>query len=215
MQAHLRHRLEQGERALLAELGRRTTAEADLQAAYDQLRLLHEVAEKGLTAQIAELQKAAVASQRKDKTYTLLDEATWAARAVAYEIESFAPVVYRGFSPSAKVFGIDVDGTLRGERTYHDILHPDDFHALRRRLAGVEFSSETRYVFLYRVLMPEPRWVMDASQPIFEADGRFKGLVGLAVDVHDLVLAGVIEPRFNVTATPAGPRRESVSSTSS
>ena len=208
VQAHLRHRLERQERALVAELGRRTEAETSLQVAYDELKLIHEVAEKGLTERLVELQRAAVAARRQEKAHALLDEATRAARAMAYDIETALPVVYRGLSPSAEAFGMDVERTLRGETTYYDLIHPDDLHALHIRMAGVRFVPETRYTYLYRVLMPSPRWVMDSQRPVFDAEGGFAGLIGLAVDVHDLVLAGVVAPLFSVTVSRAEPLPE-------
>lgn len=152
-------------------------------------------AQRQLTTILAEVQKKGVEAQQKSRFVNLMLHATQSARAVAYELESVNPVIHRLLSPSAALFGIDVHKTIRGDKTFYDLIHPDDLPELYSLTAASEpaFEPGVRYLYLYRLQMPEVRWILDVHEARFDSGGAFCGAIGLAIDVHDLVELGVIE----------------------
>lgn len=153
------------------------------------------IAQSRLTELLVEAQKESVEVQARSLSVELLLRASNAARAVAYELDSFNPVSYRKFSPSASVLGIDADKTIRGEKSFFDLISTEDLTELYTCAAPSQpaFEPGVCYLHLFRLTTNEKRWILDIQQADFDSAGQVCGVLGLAIDVHDLVLAGALE----------------------
>lgn len=112
--------------------------------------------------------------------------------AIFYELDSLRPVTYRSMSASAKRYGIDVAAVVSGQKTFYELIHPDDLIEIHRLSPEPTLEPGKRYTLLYRLLTPEPRWMMDVHRAFYDG-GRFIGVQGLVVEIHAMVKAGLVK----------------------
>jgi DNA-binding CsgD family transcriptional regulator len=163
-----------------------------LREANEELLKSHDASRKGMNSLLTGAQRKLVEVIGHNKQSAHFERASQAARIVTYELESIDPVFYRYLSLSAQLFGIDVPSFMQGSRTFYDLIYPEDLPLLCEQSLGATWEPNERYAFLYRIQMPEPRWILDIHQALYDEEGSFAGVVGMAVDVHELVLAGII-----------------------
>lgn len=190
---------------VVEELVRAKRLEDLLREAHEELRASSVAKTEGMATHLIGLQKRAAQTRRDAEAAGLFEAASRCAHAVAYDIESINPVVHRRFSASADLFGIDVARTLSGEATFYHLVHPEDLSRILELSLGAQFLPNERYVYLYRLLTPEPRWILDSHQAVYTAGGVFDGVVGMAMDVHELVVSGSIEPKVARVVVPSVP----------
>lgn len=179
-----------------------------LQEANAELQRLHRARQGEMSTMLSEAQRRIVELEARVKALGFWEHAGHAAHAVAYELQSVMPVAYRTLSTSARHFGMDTAALLRGDQTFYEQIVPEDLAQIYEQTLEAEWLPEERYLFLYRIRMPEPRWILDTHQGFHRPDGELAGVLGIAIDVHDLVLTGFIKPevtRIVVPATPLSP----------
>ena len=176
-----------------------------LQEAQAELQRLHRHNQSEMSAMLSGSQRRVVELEARLKEMGFLDRASNVAHAAAYELQSVEPVSYRYLSSSAKQFGMNVAALLTGETTFYEKIFPEDLAQIYEKSLGAQWLPNERYIFLYRMLMPEPRWVFDTHQGFYNSAGVFAGVLGIAIDIHDLVLAGLISPVVSRLVVPATP----------
>jgi len=186
-------RAEQENARLTKELERAQALESELRASIARSQQL-----------LTELHRQSAEEHQKVLAAKLWDQASVAARSVAYELSSISPTVHRRFSPSAVLLGIDAERTVRGERTFYDLVHPEDLGKIYELSIGTMFRPGERYLYVYRLLTPEPRWILDVHQAEFDAEGQLTAVLGIATDIHELVLSGQVQASVaRVAVAPA------------
>lgn len=185
-----------------------------LQEANDALQKVYDANRTGMASLLLDVQRRLVESERNAQHSRYFDQASRIAHAVVYELESINPVLYRYLSPSTELFGIETSSLRKTEASFYEMIFPEDLPHLYEKSLGAPYGKNDRHYFIYRIQMPEPRWVMDIHQAVYNEDSTFRGVVGLATDIHELVLAGVIPPvvtRISGFAEPAPVLSESAS----
>ncbi|HEY9746354.1 MAG TPA: PAS domain S-box protein, partial [Oculatellaceae cyanobacterium] len=72
------------------------------------------------------------------------------------------------------------------EMSWLDMFHPDDQEALRLAyLKGYETQEPYTIEARARTKDGTYRWILNSGRPRFDADGKFAGLIGLIMDIHD------------------------------
>lgn len=202
--------------ASLRETVERQTEE--LRAANESLQRAYAISREGLAALLGETQKQLLETQkqlaeiqardrREGHHAAYFERASQMARVIVYDLKSVLPVEHRYVSSSASFFGHDARAMEQALSTFYDIIHPEDLPALVEKSMGATYAPDERYIFLYRMRTPEPRWVFDTHQALYDADGALSGVLGTVLDIHDMVLAGLLHPvvsRLTVSA-PALP----------
>ncbi|RYG32507.1 hypothetical protein EON81_20490 [bacterium] len=194
---HLAERDAERSKRLQEEITRRTLAEEKLGEAHRTLEALYLEQREGMSSLLADVQRQLAEAMVQERLGRLFDRASTTCRMVAYELESMNPVLYRRFSPSAAGFGIDIAAMLEATTTYYDLVHPDDLPLLYEKCLGASYGRGERHMFLYRLLMPEPRWILDTHEALYDDRGRLSGIFGVALDVNELVAAGLVKGEVN------------------
>lgn len=176
-----------------------------LQEAHTELQKLHRIRQGEMSALLSHSQRRVVELEARVRDLNFLDRASQIAHATAYELQSVQPVAYRYLSASAAQFGIDVRSLLAGEITFYEQIFPEDLALIYEKSLDARWLPHERYLFLYRLQMPEPRWVFDTHQGVHYPDGSLAGVLGIAIDVHELVDAGLLTPTVSRIVVPAEP----------
>jgi DNA-binding CsgD family transcriptional regulator len=192
--AHLREGIARREREMEDEIARLQAVETAMLAENARLHALC----ASLTEKLRESQRQEANLSRLEPTLATFERTTTLNRVVAYELSSLHPVVYTAYSASAKRFGLDPRQILAGESTFYDILYPEDLDEILRVLSDFRPAPGVRHLFLYRALVPEPRWILDLATAHHDESGAFTGLSGIGIDVHELVEAGLLQPKVTM-----------------
>ena len=176
-----------------------------LEEAHAELQRLHRNSRGEMSALLSLSQRRVVELEARIKELNFLDRASHVAHAVAYELQSVQPVSYRHLSASAIRFEANVQSLLSGETTFYEQIDPEDLALIYEQSLDARWLPNERYIFLYRMRMPEPRWVFDTHQGFHHSDGTLAGVLGIAIDIHDLVLAGLFAPVVSRLVVPAMP----------
>ncbi|MDX1932837.1 MAG: LuxR C-terminal-related transcriptional regulator [Capsulimonadales bacterium] len=181
----------------------------ELQEAQDALNRLYARNRESMVALLSEterkLTEVQVCEQKKSYHLSYFERASHMAGAIVYELKSFSPVVHTYVSSSAVVFNHDPQAMKEATSTFYDVISPEDLPLVYEKSLGATYPPNERYIYLYRLLMPEPRWVMDIHQAIYDANGVRTGVLGMVIEVNDLVAAGAIQPEVTRIVVPAPP----------
>lgn len=145
-----------------------------------------------------EIYKTSASRKQAERLGRLYERLLSGTRSIFYELASLHPVTYRSMSASAKEFGIDVEAVLSGRKTFYDLIHEADLDEIHKLSPEETLDPRMRYTLTYRLLTPEPRWMMDVHRAIYE-DGKFLCSQGLVIDIHAMVEAGLIEGKVSRT----------------
>jgi DNA-binding CsgD family transcriptional regulator len=181
----------------------------ELREAHDKLSQLYTASVEGMGTLLGlngrELAVSRALSEQQGYHLRYFEQASHMAHLAVYELKSLFPVEHRYVSSSARTFQHDPQAMQEASATFYDVIHPDDLPLLYEKSLGSRFLAEERYVYLYRLLMPEARWVMDTHQAVYDAKGIRTGVLGVVLDVHELVLAGLLSPVVSCLVFPAPP----------
>jgi transposase len=196
--------------AMLAHL--RETVERqtqELQAANATLLQNQEERRAGMGTLLSDVQRQLaqykVLSQQQAFHLTYFERASHMARLAVYELESINPVKHRYVSAGVTAFNHDPAAMQSAASTLYDVLYVEDMHRLYEVALNLSYPPDARYVFLYRLLMPEPRWVLDTHQAVYGPEGVPVGYMGIVQDVDDLVRAGLLPAEVTCVTLPASP----------
>jgi DNA-binding CsgD family transcriptional regulator len=143
-----------------------------------------------------EIYKTSARRKQAERLGRLYERMLSGTRAIFYELASLHPVTYRSMSASAKELGIDVEAVLSGRKTFYDLIYEADLDKIHELSPEETLDPRMRYTLMYRLLTPEPRWMMDVHRAIY-VDGTFLCTQGLVVDIHAMVEAGLVEGKVN------------------
>jgi|GEM_PF-2130326 Response regulator containing a CheY-like receiver domain and an HTH DNA-binding domain len=196
--------------AVLAYLREKVEQQSrELRAVNEALQQAHAASREGMATLLATTQKqlAECQSSARDARHhqDYFERAAHMARAVVYELESLSPVAHRYVSASISALGHDHRALERAATTFYDLVHPEDLPLIYEKSLGATYLPGERYLFLYRMRTPEPRWVLDTHQAIHDDQGNLASVLGFVVDVHDLVQAGLLAPIVTRITIPSPP----------
>jgi len=79
-----------------------------------------------------------------------------------------------------RVWGISIDAVRTNSRLWMEAIHPDD----RQRVRDTLESNRKQFAAEYRVVRPDGtiRWISDRSFPVYDANGAFIRIAGIATD---------------------------------
>jgi DNA-binding CsgD family transcriptional regulator len=203
---HLKESLELVNHDLQEELKRREAIENELRNTTEQLQEFHGRSIEGWNATFTLTQKRLSESFAKANITEYYDRAMACGGALAYELKSLSPIIFRFIRFSEANYGLDADKILLSKQSFLDVVFGEDVARIYELCTGKPFLPGIRITFIYRHQRPELRWVMDTQQPLFDDNGLVVGIAGVVVDIHELVLEGVIEPKVIRVDRPAVPQ---------
>lgn len=153
--------------------------------------------EEKLAKQVTELSNALARITANSRTSEAMSSATLLTRSVAYELSSLNPVTYKFMSQSATAVGLDPSSMVKAKKTFYEVIHPEDLQELYRLSSDsiASPSSTKRTAITYRLLTPEPRWMLDIHIYQGESDYNRQSVTGIAFEINGLVEAGVLPAR--------------------
>jgi len=202
---HLRDSLERANKELELELSRREEVESELLAATEELKNLYEKQRLGWNSELTSTQARLYDAANKAEIVDRFDLAIACGGAIAYELAGISPIVHRFIRFDPDAFGISPGDVVNGTLKFYDIVCEEDLAAIFELSKDVPTSPDRRTTFVYRQKCPEPRWLMDTQQPYVNEAGAILGISGVAIDIHDLVLAGWIPAQVARHDRPAKP----------
>lgn len=189
---------------LRAKLEERTN---ELMVTYDALVAEYKARGESLTLLVLSIQKRLRESKEREIILGLFTRASHCARSFAYEVSPSNPFKCRYISDSAKLFGIDTQAILLNKTSFWECVHVEDVPFLFEQTKDTPFDASVQCLYMYRLMTPEPRWVLDAHQCLQDQSGAITGFAGTVFDIQEYVNAGLITPKV-VRLTVAGDPQE-------
>jgi DNA-binding CsgD family transcriptional regulator len=190
-------------------------AEAQWQERLNRLEANSESSGESRLSASAELGEMMRWSRRQAAEFAICQEAVAAFERAAlcsasmhYEIGSEGNMRYRWISVGCTAFGYDPSELVSNGTSWFDVAYEEDIPTMVEIIGDLRANvpPNLRVIHLYRMKAPDPRWVLDVVQHLYDADGNRIGYSGIVIDVQGLVDAGLLTPAVKRLLLPAKPQ---------
>jgi DNA-binding CsgD family transcriptional regulator len=144
---------------------------------------------------IAENARATREIEQRHASYGLYNSILWSTKSFIYKASADSPYRCINMSPSAELFGINVDDFLCYRSSWFDIVVEEDIQALIDVSGNEDVEPETSYNYIYRLKSTKPTWIIDFQRLSHEDSDQVRYMKGLVVDASRLVESGALEPK--------------------